>query len=212
MVWVSLLASLGPVIARALLMHQPCHPLSLDLKGPVILFRHKFADASPLPKANMAHPHPVVPQLLPWLLPTEIPHSERLLGRPLGLYKPKLKPKIHFTPSFEKKKFETLCRGEKRGSSLGLRPPSNSGSRTSRATIYGGRRVKTLALSSEIQVPKIQRRSRCGCESCLDDHRTASAAKIPAPMEGQRSVMKPEIAVVTLGMPKGSSDHQSDQH
>lgn len=32
----------------------------------------------------LSSPGPVVPQLLLWLLPAGIPHSERLLGRPLG--------------------------------------------------------------------------------------------------------------------------------
>ena len=38
----------------------------------------------------LSSPGPVVPQLLPWLLPTGIPHSERLRGRPLG-------PKLYAT-------------------------------------------------------------------------------------------------------------------
>lgn len=39
---------------------------------------------------RLSSPGPVVPQLLPWLLPTGIPHSERLPGRPLG-------PKLYAT-------------------------------------------------------------------------------------------------------------------
>lgn len=39
---------------------------------------------------RLSSPSPVVPQLLLWLLPTGIPHSERLLGRPLG-------PKLYAT-------------------------------------------------------------------------------------------------------------------
>ncbi|KAL8088164.1 hypothetical protein AgCh_038080 [Apium graveolens] len=55
---------------------------------------------------RLSSPGPVVPQLLPWLLPTGIPHSERLLGRPLG-------PKLYATAmvpidSLLQRRYQTL--------------------------------------------------------------------------------------------------------
>ncbi|KAK5770864.1 hypothetical protein PVK06_047021 [Gossypium arboreum] len=47
-------ANFALVIACALLMGPPHHPLSLDLKGPAIPFRYEFVEASPLLRVNMA--------------------------------------------------------------------------------------------------------------------------------------------------------------
>lgn len=55
---------------------------------------------------RVSSPGPVVPQLLPWLLPTGIPHSERSWGWPLG-------PKLYATAvvpidSLLKRRYRTL--------------------------------------------------------------------------------------------------------
>ena len=66
-------------------LRESCLCLLLPTVGPPSPKRRKRSRNN-----RLSSPGPVVPQLLPWLLPTGIPHSERLLGRPLG-------PKLYAT-------------------------------------------------------------------------------------------------------------------
>ena len=66
-------------------LRSTCLCLLLPTVGPPSPKRRKRSR-----NKRLSSPGPVVPQLLPWLLPTGIPHSERLLGRPLG-------PKLYAT-------------------------------------------------------------------------------------------------------------------
>lgn len=66
-------------------LRSSCLCLLLPTVGPPSPKRRKRSRNN-----RLSSPGPVVPQLLPWLLPTGIPHSERLLGRPLG-------PKLYAT-------------------------------------------------------------------------------------------------------------------
>ena len=66
-------------------LRSTCLCLLLPTVGPPSPKRRKRSRNN-----RLSSPGPVVPQLLPWLLPTGIPHSERLRGRPLG-------PKLYAT-------------------------------------------------------------------------------------------------------------------
>ena len=66
-------------------LRSTCLCLLLPTVGPPSPKRRKRSR-----NKRLSSPGPVVPQLLPWLLPTGIPHSERLRGRPLG-------PKLYAT-------------------------------------------------------------------------------------------------------------------
>lgn len=66
-------------------LRSSCLCLLLPTVGPPSPKRRKRSR-----NKRLSSPGPGVPQLLPWLLPTGIPHSERLLGRPLG-------PKLYAT-------------------------------------------------------------------------------------------------------------------